>query len=64
MGEGENYLVFTHTRRVLIFEVITDEHKPALIEPARVYEPELADQEKKAVIGILNLNAILSELEG
>ena len=44
--------------------MITDEHKPALIEPARVYEPELADQEKKAVIGILNLNAILSELEG
>ena len=64
VGEGENYLVFTHSRRVLIFEVITDEHKPALIEPARVYEPEFAGQDKKAVIGILNLNAILSELEG
>lgn len=64
VGEGENYLVFTHTRRVLIFEVFTDEHEPVLIEPARIYEPELAGQDKKAVIGILNLNAILSELEG
>jgi len=64
VGEGVNYLVFTHTERVLIFEVFTDEHKPVLIEPARIYEPELAGQAKKAIIGILNLTAILSELEG
>lgn len=68
VGEGETNIVFkhvrfTHTRRVLIFEVFTDEHEPVLIEPARIYEPELAGQDKKAIIGILNLSAILSELE-
>ena len=61
VGEGHNYLVFAHTQKTLMFDVITDEHKPVLFNPARFAE-EIAFFDKTAVIGILDLSAILSEL--
>lgn len=59
--EGHNYLVFAHTQKTLLFDVITDEHKPALFDPARFAE-EFVFFDKTAIIGILDLSAILSEI--
>ncbi len=60
-GEGNNYLVFSHTQKTLMFDVITDEHKPALIDPACIAE-EWAFFDRAAVIGILDLSAILAKI--
>lgn len=61
-GEGHNYLVFAHSEKVLSFDIITDEHGPAYIDPARI-EDERMFLEGNIVIGILNLNASLRGLE-
>jgi len=61
-GDGKNYLVFAHSEKVLSFDIITDEHGPAYIDPARI-EDEWMFLEGNIVIGILNLNASLRGLE-
>lgn len=61
-GEGRNYLVFGHSEKVLSFDVMTDEHGPAYIDPARCADEWLI-QDRKIVIGILDLNASFCGIE-
>ncbi len=62
-GDGKNYLVFAHSEKVLYFDIITDEHGPAYIDPARVEDEWMFLKGENVVIGILNLNASLRGLE-
>ncbi len=62
-GDGQNYLVFAHSEKALSFDIITDEHGPAYIEPAGFEDSWMFLKGENVVIGILNLNASLRGLE-
>ncbi len=62
-GDGQNYLVFAHSEKVLSFDIITDEHGPAYIDPARIEDERMFLKGENVVTGILNLNASLRGLE-
>ena len=60
-GDGHNYLLFTHGKNHLGFEVITDEKSPARVSLPKCFDIfGLAGQ--LSFVGFLDLNAILKDL--
>jgi hypothetical protein len=60
-GDGHNYLLFTHGKNSLWFDVVTDEESPASVSLPLCFDaPQLAGP--SSFVGVLDLNVTLKEL--
>ena len=61
LGEGQNYLIFTYSEKKLWFDVVTDEHGPAIIDPVRIESQWIVPVESH-MLGVLNMTSALKNL--